>query len=328
MTREADDDIIIVNNNPVEISENTGKLIIDDNSSIVSTMTFCINVLETPFDNTEIESSYEYNALNDLMIKATEDYSYVMKACKISEDNAKESEINAKASEEASSASENNAKISEQNAKNSETKAAISEQNALTYQNNALDSATKAANDAAISDENVKITFDNVEVTENNVLLSKSYAIGETDIRENEDFDNAKYYCSEAKAIRNSLDGSFAPMGTIEFSQLQSVPKDTGYVYHINDAFVTDDTFKCGAGVNCPSGTNVYYTSDGYWDYFVYKDLTGDMKVTDDDDGNVVIEFRPNNSAVDNYDMLNQMVEELQGRIAELENQTVLGIVE
>lgn len=82
-------DLVIVNNSPVEIHKNTGALVLQDGDSIVSTMTFCINVIESPFDNTEIESSYEFNALNDLLIKATEDYSYIMRACKISEENAK-----------------------------------------------------------------------------------------------------------------------------------------------------------------------------------------------------------------------------------------------
>lgn len=38
-----------------------------------------------------------------------------------------------------------------------------------------------------------------------NAKLSQSYAIGNSQIRENEDTDNAKYYCTQAKAISESL---------------------------------------------------------------------------------------------------------------------------
>ena len=42
-------------------------------------------------------------------------------------------------------------------------------------------------------------------------------------------------------------------------------PKN-GFLYNIKDGFVTDDTFKEGAGVEYAAGTNVYYTADNFWD--------------------------------------------------------------
>ena len=350
-------DLVIVHNesiSDINIDKDTGELIIGDNSSILSTMHFCVNVIETSFDNTEIESSYEYNALNELMIKATADYTYIMNACKISEENAKTSEtnaatseINAKTSETNAKESETNARTSEENAKTSETNAATSETNAKTSEENAsvselnakesetiaITKATESSQFASNSAQSAIESADAAQVSANKAIeasdyatLSKSYAVGSTNTRYNEDADNAQYYYSQAKAVSDSIDGSFILRGTIEFSQLESVPKDTGYMYHISDEFVTDDTFKCGAGVSFPAGTNVYYTADGYWDYFITKTLV----VTDDDNGNVTIRYSVD-SIVENderLDTLNRTIAELQERIKSLEECTVLEIVE
>lgn len=159
---------------------------------------------------------------------------------KTSEDNAKESEINAKTSENNSKTSEVNAGVSEVNSKTSETKALTSEQNAKTSETNALNSANKA----------------------------QSYAIGGTGTRENEDTNNAYYYYERVKSIISGLDSGFIPMGTISFSELATVDKLTGYVYNINDDFVTTDDFREGAGRSYTAGTNVYCCYDGMLDCF------------------------------------------------------------
>lgn len=89
-------------------------------------------------------------------------------------------------------------------------------------------------------------------------------------------------------SIQNCLGGVFSPRGTITFAELASSIKAPGYVYHVSDAFLTDDTFKEGAGVAYAAGTNVYYTADGYWDCFVGETL----EVTDDDNGNVTMTLK------------------------------------
>lgn len=334
----------------VEIKD-LGEIITEGRYAILSTMTFCINVSETAFDNAEIESSYEFEALNDLLIKSTEDYTSVMTACKISEEAARLSEYesniseeNAKISEINAKTSEENAKISEENAKVSENNSKISEENSKTSENNieilkedievlnekintsaniattkseeASQYATNAYNSANAASEKATESF-------NSALLSQSYAIGGANVRENEDIDNAQYYYSQTKNISNSIDGSLKPMGTIEFSELQLVPKDTSYMYHISNNFVTDDTFKCGAGISCPAGTNVYYTADGYWDCFVTQTLI----VTDDGDG--IVEVRHSYESIttnEERDKLYQIIADLQNRIKALEEQIVLGI--
>ena len=162
-------------------------------------------------------------------------------------DNAKTSEVNAKASETKSSVSEQNAKSSENNAKTSEANALKSEQNAKKSEVDAKTSETNALNSAN---------------------KAQSYAIGGTGTRTNEDNDNAQYYYELTKNIVIGLDSGFIPMGTITFSELATVEKATGYVYNISDDFVTDDTFREGAGKSYTAGVNVYFCANGLWDAF------------------------------------------------------------
>ena len=301
-------DLVIVHNDPV----------IDD-GKVMSTMWFCVNIIAPAFENQNIESTDEFNALNDLLIKANTDYNYVIVTCKVSEDNAKASEQNALKSEQNSLKSEQNAKKSENAAKTSEQNASMSEQNA------------KASEEAAkVSEQNAKAYETTANIYSNTAIekadeandyatFAKSYAVGGTNTREHEDVDNSKYYYSKVKGISDTLGGLFIPKGTIGFSDLQFVEKESGYVYHIKEDFITDATFKDGGGISYSAGTNVYCTDDGYWDCFAGGNLT----VIDDDNGNV--EFITCKIIED--DAL-KTIEALQERIKVLEEQTVLGVVE
>lgn len=325
---------------------NLADAITEGKYAVLSTMTFCINVIGDAVRSEEIESSSEFNALNDLMIKATEDYATVITACKTYEENALSSERNADISEANAKTSEINAKASEESAKASEINASHSEVNAYIFATEASNSATKAAESAntAISGavqsaENATLSINNAEASANSAIeaansatlsvdsakLAQSYAVGGTDTRTNEDSDNAQYYYEQTKIAIDNLGGTFIPMGTIEFSELSTAAKEAGYVYHVKDAFITDDTFKSGAGVSYPVGTNVYCTSDGYWDCFTEKNLVS----TDDGIGNVIIEYSYDSVETNNIlDTLNQTILELQNRIKQLEEQNVLEIVE
>lgn len=162
--------------------ESDGQIIYQ-NANIISTMPFYINVLETAFDNTEIESSHEFNALNDLLIKAHNTYENVMENCqtsadnakvsednaKVSEDNAKTSEINANTSESEAKTSENNAKTYAHNAKNSELNAKLSETNS----NNSEVAAKKSEEAAKVSEQNAKESEDNAKISETNANNSE-----------------------------------------------------------------------------------------------------------------------------------------------------------
>ncbi len=164
-----------------------------------------------------------------------------------SEQNAKTSETNTKISETNAKTSEANTKTSETNAKISETNAKISEDNAESYMNSA------------------KTNYDNAL---NNANLAQSYAVGGTNTRINENIDNSKYYYELTRNIVEGIDNVFIPMGTVSFSELSIIEKVTGYVYNISDDFITDDTFREGAGKPYTAGTNVYCTASGHWDCF------------------------------------------------------------
>lgn len=199
-------DLVITNKGSAVVDTETGEIVSIDNASILSTMTFCIDVSETYVTNSDIESAYEFNGLNTVLEKAEAEYTRV-------------------------------------------------------------------------------------------IQLAKSYAVGQADgIRENEDFDNAKYYYEQtlnnadnakaseenaldssnnakfyyemSKNVADGLNSGFIPIGTISFSELATAEKGTGFTYNISDDFITDETFREGAGKSYTSGTNVYYTADGYWDCF------------------------------------------------------------
>jgi hypothetical protein len=309
-------DLVIVNKGNTMVNTENGEIITVDDTSILSTMAFCVNVYETTIDNSEIESTQEYNALNDLLQRAEAEYTEVILLSKsyavgdaggirdnedvenakyyyeqsvvnatnsktseinaatneqnasVSETNAKTSETNAKASEVNASASEVNAKTSETNAKVSETNAATSETNAKTSETNAAASEQVVS----VTETRVKRLYESVSEKHTAVLenssLAESYAVGGTGTRENEDVDNAKYYCGVVKSVVDGLNSGFIPIGTISFSELATAEKATGFTYNISNDFVTDETFREGAGKVYTAGTNVYYTADGYWDCF------------------------------------------------------------
>ena len=238
-------DIMIVDITKSDI--NTDMTIFDDNGNIInnncpilSTMTFFIHVIPRPIDGEEIESSNEFSALNDLLIKATKDYEYIvtttkeyMEKAKESADAAKESEKNAKesadkAEQSASDAlgyanaakdSADKAKDSADAAKDSADKANQHEQNAFTYANAAKDSADKAKdseNNAKDSENKAKKSEENAKASEiaakkylddakDYATLARSYTLGDTKIRENEETDCAKYYYEQMKLMNENI---------------------------------------------------------------------------------------------------------------------------
>ena len=296
-------DLVIVNKGDANVDVETGEIVAIDNASILSTMTFCIDVSETATENSNIESMYEFNLLNSGLETYWADFEEVMKTSKSyakgesgirdgeNTDNAKyyyeqslrnannaknsenaaansasaalTSETNAKASEDASKTSETNAASSaaaalssEQKAKASETAASISEANAKASEN-----ASKT------SETNAKESETNAKESETNSANSETKAkTSEVNAKTSET--KANEYLMEVKGILDGLNSGFIPMGTISFSELATASKATGYVYNINENFITDDTFREGAGMSYTVGTNVYYTGDGFWDCF------------------------------------------------------------
>lgn len=122
---------------------------------------------------------------------------------------------------------------------------------------------------AESSEEHVNISESNMDKSEKFSIASMSYAVGGTGTRSNENVDNSKYYYEQLQGISEGFGSVFKPMGTISFSELSNINTEeieAGYLYNINESFITDDSFKGGAGNEFVAGTNVYRTADNYWD--------------------------------------------------------------
>lgn len=467
-------DVMIVDNgNGNPTVDDTGSVVVPENSSVISTMNFYVNVIENPLDNSQVESTYEFSALNDLLKKANVDYERIIALSKQYADSAKNSETlalqysnnakdsktkasesetnayasatnaessnqlskkyaiesksyavggttsrdgedtdnakyykeqaksyeqevllheneikeiksnidlskksidqsekNAKVSENNAKLSENNAKSSELNAKESETNAATksdeaslsaqnaseSEANSLNYSFNAKNSETNAkvseqnANDSAknakVSEQNAKesetisiekaneslLSAKNAKQSEDNIKAydiksegyakqARSYAIGDTDYRENEITDNAKYYYQQVKQIGDGLSGALFPMGTITFEELKNQTKEKGYMYNISNDFVSDDTFKDGGGITYSSGTNVYYTADGYWDCLSGTLVTGVKGNTESEYKRGNVNITPDNIGVYDKTYIDDVIKELNTKIIKLQSE-------
>lgn len=115
---------------------------------------------------------------------------------------------------------------------------------------------------------------DTAVVVEDYSILAKSYAVGGTGKRENEDSDNAKYYYEQAKRISQSGNG-LIPLGTIAFENLPTEDILTNGMYNISNDFTSDERFLDGGGVLYGKGSNVYYTVNGLWDVLAASDVKG-----------------------------------------------------
>lgn len=153
-------------------------------SAVSASSSISILIDRNPIQNGSVESTSEWKMIQDAVeyakeaVDAAANASASRSASKISEDNAKRSETNAEASarkaaesEKAASASADNAAESEKNAKASEEIAVKSEYEAKV---------------AAGESESYK-------------TMAKSYAVGGTGWRRDEDHDNAGYYCRQSE---------------------------------------------------------------------------------------------------------------------------------
>lgn len=191
--------------------------------------------------------------------------------------------------------SERNAKLSETNAKTSENNAAASlddvkviEANVIALASNASDSADVAiqkASDASIyaNNANASANVANTHATTSDAkakeassfaILAESYAHGSTNVREDENIDNAKYYYEQTKQITQGFNG-IVNMGTISFEELPSVEIRTNAMYNINNSFISDERFKDGGGIFYGAGNNVVWTVEEKWDVLASSNVIG-----------------------------------------------------
>ena len=287
-------DLVIVNKGDANVDRETGEIVTIDNSSILSTMTFCIDVTGTAVENSEIESSYEFNGLNVALEKAEAEYAEVIQLSRSyaigNAGSIRENENydNAKYYYEQSLASANNSEKSALSASGSATRAEsfahdalVSEQNAQTYMNNAktyMDSAIASADIASVSADSATNSENSAKTYATTAQTSMNSA-SDSAASASESAKGAQNYYLQAEAVVNGLNGAFLPMGTIEYAELAQLKESgvvaAGYLYNISDNFITDDTFKMGAGVEYDAGANVYFTADGYWDVLAGATVIG-----------------------------------------------------
>lgn len=276
---KANADIVLV-----EKVFSSGQVSIDDinklNSPILSTMNFIVNITPTALDNSTIESSYEFNALNEALSQIDYNNKKVENLDKTLTNNENQRIQN----ENARKTNETN-RVSAENKRQTDTADAIKKANEATSKTN--DAISKANDfifkaDGALNTinqkaEEVQINADNAKASEtasatseknaaNSALEAKSYAVGTSNsFRSNDSTDNSKYYSEKSREYSNEWKGSLLPRGVISFSQLPTSNLVAGYLYSINEAFVTDSRFVEGAGFSYPKGTNVYWTDNNKW---------------------------------------------------------------
>ena len=147
-------DIVVVNNTvlatsgDIPIITSNGQIIQVNDGGIVSTMNFCVNVVPTPMNNSEIESSYEYDGLNDLIQRVMTDYTYVIEQSRSYAQSASQSASSASASASTATTKASEASSSASSASQSASSAFTSASNASTSEINARNSATSASNSA------------------------------------------------------------------------------------------------------------------------------------------------------------------------------------
>ena len=267
-------DLVIVNEGGAKVDTQTGEIIGIENTSILSTMPIHIDVTGTSVENSDIESSYEFNGLNTALEKAEAEYTEVIltsKSWAVGDTGIRNGENtdNAKYYAKQSSNSASAAKTSELNAANSKTLAEEHMQNSLlysqdskTYMNNAksyMDNAKLSETNAKTSENNAKTSEDNSKLSENSAKTSELNALSYKDTVES--INNSIASSINTLASHGNI-GSFIFMGEITFEELILLSDDkkaNGYVYKVTNDFNTDDSFIIGSGFTYAAGTNIYY---------------------------------------------------------------------
>lgn len=187
----------------------------------------------------------------------------------------------------ATAVSEANAKNSESSAATSAAAAETSETNAAASAASAAGSATTATNKASEAVACAQTASTKASDASDSAVAARSYTHGGTGTRTNENTDNAQYYYNQAKSISESFAGALRPMGTVTFANLPALSIAVeGDMYNISDQFIATADFKEGTGNVISAGSNVYKTSDGYWDILAGTPVTsvngsrGDVSIT------------------------------------------------
>ena len=253
----------------------------EDTESIFATMNLNVNIIPSAYHNSNITSSDDFDALHQALFAADKTYDQVMTSAAASALLAQsyaKGDTNSREHEETDNAEyyKSEAEKAENSAANHSSNAKSAAKTANTKASEATDSATAAAASA-------NAALNSKEEAARQANMSKSYAIGHTGLRENENEDCAKhyseqaqYYCNLAQDVKDSLGSALRPMGTRTFANLPALADvEAGDMYNVSDQFTTNGNFEEGAGVTVPAGSNVYKTAGGKWDILAGSPVTG-----------------------------------------------------
>lgn len=232
------------------------KLVMYESSSssteqkVLSTIPFKISCIKNPCNENNLTEG-EKSIVTDLIFQVEE---FSKTASEIIREAKKSADIaSSKALEASNSANK---------AKESENKATVQANKAKNY----ADSAEASKNSAIQSENNANIY----------AKAAQSYAVGNTDYREDEENDCAKYYYEQSKRISESFSGALRPMGTVSFNSLPSLSlAKEGDMYNISNQFTTTASFEEGSGNIIPAGSNIYKTANEKWDVLAGSPVTG-----------------------------------------------------
>ena len=222
-----------------------GYVVIEKNGEYKSLYCFRILVRKRAKPADYIYSDQKEYITFDKILKEVEEYAMIARSYVEGDTSSRPNE------------STDNAKYYYMQSKLNATNAEISENNALASANIASEKASESETSAI-----------NASTSASEALASASAAkISET---------NANTYYEKTKTLTDSISGALKPMGTVMFEDLPSlVDVSEGYMYNISNQFVTTSEFKEGAGTIVPIGSNVYKTSDGYWDVLAGTPVAG-----------------------------------------------------
>ena len=191
-------DLVVVSKGGAKVDAQTGEIIGIENNAILSTMPIHIDVTGTAVENSDIESSYEFDGLNTALEKAEAEYTEVMKTSKSwavggtgirdgeDIDNAmyyaEQSSDRANASNESSLNAAESERIAGEHKdvavahSNSAYEYMTDAQNSMNSANESKLNAADSASAAAISEANAKISETNAKTSETNALNSETKA--------------------------------------------------------------------------------------------------------------------------------------------------------
>ena len=299
------------------------------NAPIISIMDFYINITPTALNHSQIESSYEFNALTNALAQIDFNNKKVVeldKTLTTNEDIRKQNETERKSNEESRINSEQkrvneedkrqkaedirvaneNTRISNENTRQAQetkrqtdTAAAIDNANTATAEANkataaaktatteaqtataeaktATAAANKAATDTTTAISNAKTataeatkqaeaakkTTDEMRETVTEAKTNATVYMSNVQTYVN----TAKEYAAAAKTAADGISGALKPKGTVTFAQLPAITSvEAGSMYNISTEFTSTSLFKDGGNIIYPAGTNVYKTTDNFWD--------------------------------------------------------------